>query len=286
MKTAEITGAPFAPEAMRTTGATGTTESSTSIPVNIPFVEAYPRRLHIAVGACKLFIRPSEAGGLGESWVSGTYHGQIEARPLQISQDGGTVKISQRQEWDEIFRMLEGVPVLELTLGTAMPYEFVIDTGASESYLDLGALPITHFAIKQGAGKVYVDFSAPNAAEMERLFVSSGASSIEMKNLLNANTAEMRFEGGAAAYKLDFGGVVRRDVDVHISAAMSSVDLLLPSSLAARIASQTMMGGVNIGDGYLKKDGEFWTEAAAANLQPVVSIHANVTLGSLNLRNT
>lgn len=280
----ELPEAPAGQEMRKVIESTGATKEYKSETVNIGFVETSPRRLHIAVGACKLFIRPCENAVAGENWVSGSYHGPTEGRHLQISQEGGTVKISQRHEWDELFRMLEGVPTLELTLGKAMPYELVIDTGASESYLDFGALPITHLVIKQGAGKVYASFSTPNTAEMDRLFISTGASSIEVKNLLNANTADMRFEGGAASYKLEFGGVMRRSMNVNVSAAMSSVELLIPASIAARITSQTLMGAVNVGDGYLKNDGEYLTEAAVANLQPVLTIHANVTLGSLNLR--
>jgi hypothetical protein len=45
-----------------------------------------------------------------------------------------------------------------------------------------------------------------------------------------------------------------------------------------------VLGGLNIGEGYLKKEDAFWTEAAIANLQPLLSIHVTLTMGSLNLR--
>jgi hypothetical protein len=267
---------------METAEITGITRSDAITPVNVAFPDAFPRRLHIAVGACKVIVRPSGQGTAG-SWVSGTYHGHIEARPLQISQEGGVVTISQRQEWDEILRLLDGVPTLELALGTEMPYELVIDTGANESYLDLGSLPLTNLAIRQGAGKVALDFSAPNPVEMDKLSISSGASSIEVRNLANTNASHLSIEGGAASYNLDFGGTLRQALDVKVSAAISSVDLIIPTSVPARITYQPIMGGVDIGNGYLKKEGAFWTEAAVANLLPLLNIHVTLTMGSLNL---
>ncbi len=266
------------------------TLDSTAIPLNIPFQDATLRQLYIAVGACTLTIHPGEMEDhtVGdedkvENWVAGTYHGHIEALPLRISQENGSVRITQRQEWDEILHLFEGRPTLDLILGKAMPYKLAIDTGASETYIDLGGLPLTRLALKQGAGKIMVDFSTPNPVEMDALLVSSGASSIEMMNLANSNVDEIRFDGGAASYKLDFGGTLKHKMDVKISAAMSSVDLVIPPSIPARITYQPMLSGLDLGVGFVEKEDAFWTEAALANLQPLLTIHATLTMGSLNL---
>lgn len=265
------------------------TKTTTLVPLDIPFPEAVPLRLHIAVGACKLIIKPRESaegdGRKRQAWISGTYQGPTAALPLKVSQEAGTVKISQGQAWNEMLRLFESVPTLDLALGTAEPYELEIDTGASENYLDLGGLPLTHLLLKQGAGKIGVDFSAPNPVEMDRLFLSSGASGIEMTNLANSGAARVSIEGGAASYRLDFGGTLSREMAVNVSAAMSSVDLVVPASTAARVTYQSVLGSINIGEGFLKKEGVFWTEAAIANLQPVLLIHVSMTMGSLNLRN-
>lgn len=256
-------------------------KDTTGVPVIVPFGEASPRHLHISVGACRLMIRPGE----GKDWITGTYRGTVEALPLDISRQAGTVRIGQRQVWGDMIRLFEGVPTLELALGKAMPYSLTIETGASESYMDLGGLPLTGFELKQGAGKVIVDYSAPNPQEMDKFNISSGAGSIEARNLANANFTEMKTEGGVAGYKLDFGGTLRREMHAKISAAMSSVDLFIPSSTPAMVISQSMMGGLNVGDGYMKKEGAFWTEAALANLQPLLIVQVTLTMGSLNLHN-
>jgi hypothetical protein len=255
------------------------TNSANSVQINIPFNESADRRLNLAVGACRIKITPGE----GEAWVTGTYYGPIEVLPLEIIQTGGEVKITQRQEWAEITRLIDGPPTLELALGKAMPYALNIDTGASESILDLGGLPLSRFSLKQGAGKVVADFSAANPGQMDSLTASSGASGIDLTNLANANFGEMRVEGGAVAYKLDFGGALRRDARVKVSAAMSSTEIIVPSSTAAKIGAQTIMGAINVGNGFMRKDAAYWTEAALAGTQPTLSMQVEVTMGSLNL---
>jgi hypothetical protein len=47
-----------------------------------------------------------------------------------------------------------------------------------------------------------------------------------------------------------------------------------------------MLGGVDIGDGYTKKEGAFWTEAAVRGTTPVVIVRTNVALGQLSMRIT
>jgi hypothetical protein len=44
------------------------------------------------------------------------------------------------------------------------------------------------------------------------------------------------------------------------------------------------MGGVNVGDGFTKKEGAFWTEAAVRGQTPVLTIEANISLGGLTIK--
>jgi hypothetical protein len=261
-------------------------KESKTMPILIPYGEAVERHLHVAVGACRLLIAPAQGGesGEGAAWVSGTYSDPTDTMPLEVSQVGGEVRISQSYGWAQMAYVFDGPPVLELDLGKAAPYTLSIDTGASEAHIDLGGLPLTHVTLKQGAGKVTVGFSAPNPERMDRLSISSGASAIEMYNLANANFGEMSLEGGAASYKLDFGGTLQRDAHAKVSAAMSATDIAIPATTAAKISSKSLMGGLNIGDGFMKKDGTFWTQAALAGLQPILSVQVTLTMGSLELR--
>ena len=100
----------------------------------------------------------------------------------------------------------------------------------------------------------------------------------------NANVAEMKVEGGAASYKFDFGGQLRRDSNVRISTGVSSLEIVLPSASAARVYPDSVIGGVDVGDGFTSKDRGFWTSAAVAGGTPVLSVRATVALGSFKLR--
>jgi hypothetical protein len=96
--------------------------------------------------------------------------------------------------------------------------------------------------------------------------------------------SEMRLSGGAAGYELDFGGQLLRDANVGIETGLSGVELSIPAATAARVVAETTLGSVEVGDGFPKREGAFLTEGALAENSPLLTIHAGVRLGSLELR--
>ncbi len=145
---------------------------------------------------------------------------------------------------------------------------------------------MSRLMVRQGAGKLEFDFSAPNPHPMELLEVSSGAAGIELVNLANANFSEMRLSGGAAGYELDFGGTLLRDAKVSIETGLSGVEVTVPASTAARVVAETTLGSVDVGDGFTKREGAFLTEGALSGDTPFLAIRAGVRLGSLRIRAT
>jgi hypothetical protein len=248
--------------------------------INIAYPEASDKHLKIGVGACRLKVQPGD----GAPWVSGTYYDAGSNLPLKIEQQGGLARIGQDYRVFNPIAWFSNEPKIDLALGKAQPYQLTIEVGAAESKFDLGGLPINRLAIKQGAGKADFDFSALNPQPMSLLKVEAGAMALEMKNLANANFAEMSVDGGAAGYKFDFGGTLQRDAHVKITAGMSGVDVIVPATTAAKIVCETVMGGLNVGDGFTKKDGAFWTEAAMKGQTPVLTIEASVSLGGLTIK--
>jgi hypothetical protein len=249
-------------------------------PINIAYPAIDDPNIRIAVGACRLNITPGD----GEAWVTGMYSDPSGALPLEIIQEGGGVKITQRQNFADMVRLFERAPRLDLVLGKGRPYSLTLETGASENFLELGGLSLRRMTIRQGAGKVEVSFSAPNPIEMGSFEISSGASSIEIKNLLNAGFTDFRAEGGAAAYKFHFGGELRRNANARITNGMSSVEIIIPPPTPARIDAEAVMGSLDVGDGFATREGAYWTMAAPAAGGALLSIRASVTLGSLRLR--
>ena len=248
--------------------------------VNVTYPEGPDLHLRIRVGACRLKIIP----GNSTAWVAGTYHYPLDALPLKIDRSGGRVTVTQDYDVTGLGGLFRYTPRFELTLGRAKAYELTLEAGASDVAADLGGIPLKELTIKQGAGRAEFDFSAPNPQEMTSLTVDSGAVALQMKNLDNANFVEMTFDGGAASYRFDFGGTLRRDAKARITTSLAPVGIHIPSGTAARVFENTVAAALDIGDGLTKKGGAFLTEAAVAGKTPMLTIRANVSLGTLSLR--
>lgn len=254
------------------------------MPIDIPFPESGPYQLKLRIGGSRLTIAPADADD--RAWVSGTYDDPSGVLPCQIETRDGSVFISQETNFQGLtdFMNKNKMPTFNLRLGKGKSYELTIESGANQASIDLGGLPITKLVGRHGAGKCTIDFSEPNPAEMSQLELAGGALGVEVRNLGNANFAEMRYDGGASSSSLDFGGSPRRDGRVRVTTGVSSVEIAVPTTTAARISTESVLGHLDIGDGFMKKEGAFWTEAALANKLPLMTIHATVALGLLRLR--
>jgi hypothetical protein len=238
--------------------------------------------LWIVLGACRFTARP----GRGERWVAGTYNDPTDRRPLRIIEEEASVTITEAElSFERIPAVLGGVPRYEVEFGNKRPFALTIETGASDFDLDLGGIPLSRLMVRQGAGKFELGFPVSNPERMERLEISSGRRN-RVGELANANPSEMRLSGGAASYELDFGGVLSREAEVSMETGLSRVVVSVPSSTAARLATETTLGSVDLGDGFTKREGAFLTEAALSGDGPVLGIRAGVRLGSLQLRTT
>ena len=246
--------------------------------IEIGFPEETPRRLRVSIGPGMLRIRP----GASEPWVTGSYYDVGGIAQPRVETDAGSTHISQK---GGTLRLSRGVtPNLVLALGTAHPYALTLDGGANDIRCDLGGLPLTALTGQFGAGRIRIDASSPNPAQMERLQISTGATDLTMSNLANFNAADIVIDGGAAAFHLDFGGILQRDCRARISTGVASLTITLPRGLAARVKANTSLGSISIGDGFITRSGGYWTEAALQEGGPVLTLEANASLGSLKVR--
>jgi hypothetical protein len=250
-------------------------------PIHVPYPETTDRELKITADACQLHIHP----GAGEAWVSGTYQDPSGQRSPKLTRDGGTLTIDHhRTTRDVIGELVAGDPRFDLRLGTEHPYALTIQAAAIQSEAELGGLPITRLAIRQRAGQSRFNFGEANPQPAEVLQLSSQGAAVEARNLANANAAAISLEGEAANYRLDFGGALQRSVHVQISTRASSVELSVPPSTPARIASASLLSDLEVAEGFTSQEGAFWTPAAAAADRPLLTIDASVEVGQLKLR--
>ena len=255
-------------------------EPSAVTPIEIAYPDAPDLTLRLTIGACRIRVQP----GATAAWVSGVYSDRSGRIPCRVTIEGGTATIAQTPEFPDLFGIWDNIPEFDLTLGAGRPFSLTLETGASEAVVDLGGVPLTRLALRVGAGKYTVTFSAPNPQPMSQLSVEGGAAALELGGLANANFATMSVEGGAAGFSLDFDGTLQRDGHVRIQTGLAGIDLRIPGTTAARVSAQTVLGGLDIGDGFMKTQGAFCTQAALSNQTPVLTIETNVALGGLNLR--
>ncbi len=253
--------------------------------INIPYPAAEELHLRLTIGACRLVIHP----GSGE-WITGSYRDESGALPIRITEEEGTVHIDQKRVLSRMFGLFskgspgKTSPTLELNLGTERPFSFTLESGAGESECELGGLPLTRLVMRQGAVRSKVNFSRPSPKGMNLLEMNSGAAEMKLTNLANANAAVMTLQGGAASYTFDFGGNLQRDCEVKLNAGMSAVTLVVPHTTAGKVTFESMLGRLDVGDGFTKQSGGYWTRAAIEGKSPVLEIRATVGLGSVELR--
>ena len=252
----------------------------TTTPIRIPFPEASARHLKVSVGACRLSVSPTDE----PDWVTGVYIDPIGFLPIKIDRDGGEVRLSQEFNPIETSGGFQGLATLELRLGKSKPYWLSIEGGANEANVDLGGLPILRLFVRHAAGKYSLDFREPNPQPLSLFHLAVGIGAIEIKNLANANLVEMVVEGGAAACSLEFGGQLRRDAEVRIAMGLSSVEVVLPAALPARITSDTVLASLESDERLVREDGELWTLPAVVGRRPVLTLRTASAMGSTKLR--
>lgn len=253
-------------------------------PIDLAFPDASagdPLELRIALGPCRVHI----AAGTGPLWATGRYEDPTGLLPMQVTQDGPRARLSQAPTARSLPASARP-PSLDLQLGTARPYQLVIDGGANDAVADLGGIPLTRLVVHHGAGRFDLGFSRPNATEMAALEIAAGGVAMDLRNMANANFAEMTVSGGAAQYRIDFGGELRRDGEVKLNAGVASVELRLPAGTAARVRSESLLGALDVGDGFVTREGAYWNEAAAAGRTPMLRLTVNSVLGAVTVRST
>ncbi|MBX3070913.1 MAG: hypothetical protein KF883_10480 [Thermomicrobiales bacterium] len=252
-------------------------EESNPVAILIDFPDISDPVLRLTAAPARLQIVPGEV----DRWVTGTYTEVEGGSGYKLTTSGNTTQLSN--DWN-VVKLRKGLPVFDLELGRSKPYGLIVESGASDkNRCDFGGLPLTSLDFKQGAGEIVLDFAAPNPEEMTRFTVSSGAASVELRNLANANAAEIAITGAAAAMLIDFCGELRRDTVARINSGMADLKISAPKETAVKIVAKTTLGQMKVGDGFMTKEGAYWSEAAVKGETPVLTIDLTTALASAKI---
>jgi hypothetical protein len=229
--------------------------------------------VEIQMGAGKLTLAGG-AAGLAEGEIQ---YNVSDWKPT-ITNTGSSLTISQGKS------NVNGVPTNDvindwnLKLGD-VPMDLTIRAGAYSGSIDLSGVPLQNLSINDGASSSEVTFDTLNPEEMDLFEYSSGASSVTLKGLANANFDDMNFNGGAGDYTLDFGGTLQRDADVTVTGGVGSIRLVIPKGMSATVTVNRGLGSVDTDSGW-SKSGDTYTLKGTG---PTLSITVKMGVGSLEL---
>lgn len=256
-----------------------TTTTGDQVAIELPYPTVADPALHIRVGPCRLRM----SAGEGAVWVSGTYTDPTGTMPVAIRTDEGIATIAQ--SFEPVAPAEMRLPTLDLTISRQRPFALELQAGASENVLDLGGLPLTRLAMKTGAGRFEIDFSSPNPATLTILEIACGAGALVARRLANANFADLRLGSGAASCTLDFSGELRRDAHARLEAGFAALELSIPRSTSARIATKAFASGTNA-FGLVRKGDAYHTPPAIEAEHPLLEIDVSMAFGSLTVTAT
>ena len=229
-------------------------------------------RLKISFGAGELKLSP----GAGDMLVEGTATYDIPNFKPEIIENGGDVEIKQGQiktlnvsdfknEWD-------------LNLGKT-PLDLEINAGAYKGRYEFGGLALTSLTIKDGASDVEVSFSESNPTEMSVFRYETGASSVKLTGLANANFSTLIFNGGAGEYTLDFSGELQQDATARVEGGFGNMNLVIPEGVDANVSVEGGPVNVNHSSGWGQNNHTYTQEGSGPTLTIIVKMGAgNVTI--------
>jgi hypothetical protein len=231
--------------------------------------------LKLEFGAGELTIQPGDQ----EMLVNGTATYNVKELKPEVKVDGNEVVVSNGD------LELKGMPVLkdfknewELELGRD-PMNLTIQAGAYKGDIELGDLALQSLQVSDGAADVSLQFSQPNQVDMDTLRYETGASQVRLEGLANANFEKMVFKGGAGNYELDFSGELKRDATVDIDAGLSSIKIIVPEGMAARVIVDRGLANVDIDSGWETSGNVYSTNGEG----PRLTINVNLGAGNLDL---
>lgn len=253
---------------------TGPTETVT---VN----EALPAGDAVAEVNLKMGAGTLSLTGGADGLVSGEIKYNIaEWKPTVTNQDG---KVTIEQGSSDGISGIPGDDIVndwELKLGNA-PMELTLDAGAYEGAVDLSGVPLRNLSISDGASSSEVKFDSLNPEEMDELRYDTGASSVTLTGLANANFTDLIFKGGVGDYTLDFSGALQRDASVDITTGVSSLRIVIPEGMTAKVTVDGAISDVDT-EGTWTTSGDTYETSGSG---PILTINVDMGVGSLKLVN-
>jgi hypothetical protein len=114
---------------------------------------------------------------------------------------------------------------------------------------------------------------------MTELKYTTGASTVSLIGLGNANVTDVSFNGGAGSYTLDFGGPLQHDMTVNIESGVSSVTVIIPEGRNVQVTTDNGLSSVSTSGSWDKNGSNYQLTGSGST----ITIHVKMGAGSLRL---
>jgi hypothetical protein len=256
---------------------TGPTQTD-EIRVPLPDSSNAVANVDLKFGAGTLNLKP----GADKDLISGTATYNVVRFKPTIATEGTNVTISQGDAH------LNGIPNIRGDIKndwnfllSNVPMNLSISAGAYQGDYELGGLSIQNLHITDGAAETRLSFSEPSRVEMSSFRYETGASSVKLTGLANANFKDMIFKSGAGDYVLDFSGVLQRDATVNIESGLSSLTIIVPTGTATRVSIQGGLTNLDLSGTWKTALNDYVIDGGG----PVLTIIVKMGMGNLIMRN-
>ena len=200
---------------------------------NIPLGEVNSLKMTIKFGAGKLNL----ISGQEDVFEGNFQYDKSILKPnirYEILGETGILTLSQSIKKD-LSLSFPYKNVWNLKLPSGVPLQLSVYTATYSGDIDLTNLQIENFYLNSGASQTNIVFNQPNLVELKNINIKTGASTIKMLGLANANFNEMKFTGGAGSYTFDFSGNLIKKSKVNIDAGAAKIILKIPSAIGTKI---------------------------------------------------
>lgn len=241
--------------------------------VSDPDQDAESVDVSIAFGAGDLTINPG-----AKALIEGTAIYNVADFQPEVKNKDGWVELSTGN------LEIQGIPRFDNRMENTWnlklsdrPMDLRIMAGAYASNLELGNLSLTGLRITDGAADVHVNFAEQNQVVMDLFRYETGASSVVLSNLGNANFRQLIFKGGAGSYELDFSGDMQDDANVSIETGLSSLTVRVPKDLNVSVRIDSGLSNVSTQGSWGQSGGAYTNDGAGPEL------NIKITMGAGNL---
>jgi hypothetical protein len=246
--------------------------------IDEPLGSAAITDVSVTMGVGKLTVQPGAAG-----LASGLIHYNVEPWKPEVTRTGSSLTIKQGSTKGLSGLGSDIINDWNLKLGSP-PMRLKVTAGSYQGSYELGGLSLLGLSIKDGASKSQVSFLSPNPSQMDSFTYETGASSVTLTGLSNANFKKMDFKGGAGSFTLDFSGQLRSDGLVNIEAGVGTVRIIVPPDTAAKVIIKGNLTNITEEGGWVAANRTYSTPAVAAGPQGrLLTITVNMSVGTLDL---